>query len=210
MCSVLNLTREILPKISRIPQKNIDAVNSLPEMILGRMIREGDKSIVHCDMNHSVGAIISPNGINTIYTDALAGCNSVNIITKLKDNKFVSILSHYVPTNIEGQINAIRKQIQTYLPHIDMNYQPKAFLNIRGRQTYEGLEPVPNPIVDKLKELLDKFFPQGSKMDITPYQNTNRPAFFSSANIFQFDPTDISKSKITNVGEKERFIDLNI
>ena len=27
MCSVLNLTREILPKISRIPQKNIDAVN---------------------------------------------------------------------------------------------------------------------------------------------------------------------------------------
>ncbi len=210
MCSVLNLTREILPKISRIPQKNIDAVNSLPEMILGRMIREGDKSIVHCDMNHSVGAIISPNGINTIYTDALAGCNSVNIITKLKDNKFVSILSHYVPTNIEGQINAIRKQIQTYLPHIDMNYQPKAFLNIRGRQTYEGLEPVPNPIVDKLKELLDKFFPQGSKMDITPYQNSNRPAFFSSANIFQFDPADISKLKITNVGEKEKFIDLNI
>lgn len=210
MCSVVNLTRKVLPKLSSIPKKNIEAVNTMPEMVLNKMIREGDKSIVHCDMNHSVGAIISPDGINTIYTDALAGCNSVNIITKLKDNRFVSILSHYVPTNIEGQLNAIRKQLQTYLPHIDMNYQPKAFLNIRGRQTYEGLEPVPNPIVDKLKELLGKFFPQGSKIDITPYQNTNRPAFFSSANIFQFDPANISKLKITNVGEKEKFVDLNI
>lgn len=210
MCSVVNLTRKILPKISTIPKNNMASINSMPEMLLDRMIRGGAKNIVHCDMNHSVGAIISPNGINTIYTDALAGCNSVNIIAKLKDNRFVSVLSHYVPTNIEGQINAIRKQLQTYIPHIDTTYQPRAFLNIRGRQTYEGLEPVPNPIVDKLKEVLSKFFPQGSKMDITPYQNSNRPAFFSSANIFQFDPADISKLKITNVGEKEKFIDLNI
>ena len=210
MCSVLNLTREVLPKISSIPKKNIEAVNSMPEMVLNRMIREGDKSIVHCDMNQCTAAIISPDGIRTIYTDALAGCNSVNIITKLKNNRFVSILSHYVPTNIDGQIEAIRKQLQTYLPHIDMTYKPKTFLNIRGRQTYEGLEPVPNPMVDKLKEMLSKFFPQGSKIDITPYQNAKRPAFFSSANIFQFDPADTSKLKITNVGEKVRFIDLNI
>lgn len=182
----------------------------MPEMVLNRMIRDGAQNIVHCDMNHSVGAIISPNGINTVYTDALAGCNAVNIITKLKDKRFLSILSHYVPTNIEGQINAIKKQLQTYLPHIDMNYQPRAFLNIRGRQTYNGLEPVPNPIVDKLKALLDKFFPQGHKMEITPYPTQNRPAFFSSANIFQFDPADTSKLKITNVGEKEKFVDLNI
>lgn len=207
MCSVLNLTRPYLPKIT---SNCIESVNAMPEMVLNRMIRNGNKSIVHCDMNQCTAAIISPDGIHTIYTDALAGCNSVNIITKLKDNRFVSILSHYVPTNIEGQLEAIRKQLQTYLPHIDMSYRPKAFLNIRGRQTYEGLEPVPNPIVDKLKELLSKFFPQGSKTYITPYQNANRPAFFSSANIFQFDPSDISKLKITNVGEKVRFIDLNI
>lgn len=209
MCSVLNLTREVLPKISRIPQKNIEAVNNMPEMVLNRMMRDGAQNIVHCDMNKSVGAIISPNGINTIYTDALNGCNSVNLIAKLKDNRFVSILSHYVPTNIEGQLNAIKKQIQTYLPHIDMTYKPRTFLNIRGRQTYNGLEPVPNPIIDKLKALLDKFFPQGSKVDITPYPSANRPAFFSSANIFQFDPADTSKLKITTVGEKEKFIDLN-
>lgn len=206
MCSVLNLTRPYLPKIT---SNCIESVNAMPEMVLNRMIREGAQNIVHCDMNHCVAAIISPDGINTIYTDALAGCNSVNIIAKIKD-KFVSILSHYVPTNVDGQISAIEKQLQVYSPHIDMTYKPRAFLNIRGRQTYEGLEPVPNPIVDKLKELLSKFFPQGSKIDITPYQNGKRPAFFSSANIFQFDPADISKLKITNVGEKERFIDLNI
>lgn len=206
MCSVLNLTRPYLPKIT---SNCIESVNAMPEMVLNRMIREGAQNIVHCDMNHCAAAIISPDGINTIYTDALAGCNSVNIIAKIKD-KFVSILSHYVPTNVDGQISAIEKQLQVYSPHIDMTYKPRAFLNIRGRQTYEGLEPVPNPIVDKLKELLSKFFPQGSKIDITPYQNGKRPAFFSSANIFQFDPADISKLKITNVGEKERFIDLNI
>ena len=206
MCSVLNLTRPYLPKIT---SNCIESVNAMPEMVLNRMIREGAQNIVHCDMNHCAAAIISPDGINTIYTDALAGCNSVNIIAKIKD-KFVSILSHYVPTNVDGQISAIEKQLQVYSPHIDMTYKPRAFLNIRGRQTYEGLEPVPNPIVDKLKELLSKFFPQGSKIDITPYQNTKRPAFFSSANIFQFDPADTSKLKITNVGEKVRFIDLNI
>lgn len=206
MCSVLNLTRPYLPKIT---SNCIESVNAMPEMVLNRMIREGAQNIVLCDMNHCAAAIISPDGINTIYTDALAGCNSVNIIAKIKD-KFVSILSHYVPTNVDGQISAIEKQLQVYSPHIDMTYKPRAFLNIRGRQTYEGLEPVPNPIVDKLKELLSKFFPQGSKIDITPYQNGKRPAFFSSANIFQFDPADISKLKITNVGEKERFIDLNI
>ena len=206
MCSVLNLTRPYLPKIT---SNCIESVNAMPEMVLNRMIREGAQNIVHCDMNHCAAAIISPDGINTIYTDALAGCNSVNIIAKIKD-KFVSILSHYVPTNVDGQISAIEKQLQVYSPHIDMTYKPRAFLNIRGRQTYEGLEPVPNPIVDKLKELLSKSFPQGSKIDITPYQNTKRPAFFSSANIFQFDPADTSKLKITNVGEKVRFIDLNI
>lgn len=210
MCSVLNLTRKVLPKMSAIPKNNIAAINSMPEMVLNRKLRDGAQNIVHCDMNQCAAAIISPNGIDTIYTDALAGCNAVNIITKLKDKRFLSILSHYVPTNIAGQLTAIEKQLQTYAPHIDKNYQPRTFLNIRGRNTYEGLEPVPNPIVDKLKCLLEKFFPQGNKIDITPYPTAKRPAFFSSANIFQFDPADTAKLKITSVGEKEKFIDLNI
>lgn len=210
MCSVLNLTRSVLPKISANSQKNIEAINSLPEMILNRMVRDGNKNIVRCDMNQSVAAIISSNGVNTIYTDALAGCNAVNITTKLKDKRILSILSHYVPTNVEGQIEAIKKQLQTYLPYIDLSYKPRAFLNIRGMESYGKLEPVPNPIVEKLKSLLGKLFPQGSTMEITPYKNKNRPAFFSSANIFQFDPVNTNKLKITNVGEQEKFIDLNI
>jgi len=77
-------------------------------------------------------------------------------------------------------------------------------------ESYGKLCAVPNPIIEKLKTLLAKFFPQGNTIEITPYKNSKRPAFFSSANIFQFNPSDINKLKITNVGENERFIDLNI
>lgn len=209
--TIVNLTRKVLPKISAIPKKNIDSVRSMPEMVLSRMINDGAKNIVHCDMNQSIAAIIAPDKINTIYTDALNGCNAVNIIARMNDKKsFVSIMSHYVPTNTDGQISAIDKQLQTYTPHIDKTYVPRIFLNIRGTESYGKLCAVPNPIIEKLKTLLAKFFPQGNTIEITPYKNSKRPAFFSSANIFQFNPSDINKLKITNVGENERFIDLNI
>lgn len=62
--------------------------------------------------------------------------------------------------------------------------------------------------MDKLKKLLTKFFNRDVALEVTPYKNKNRPAFFSSANIFQFDKTNINHVKITNVGEKEHFVDL--
>ena len=205
---IVNLTRSVLPKISANPAKNIEAINSMPEMLLARMRREGAKNILHCDMNQCVAGIISPNNINTIYTDGLNGCNAVNIITKLKDGRFVSIMSHYVPTNLDGQIKAIESQLKTYSPYFDSAFSGRGFLNIRGREQVGKLELEPNPIIDKLKVLMTKYFPRGSKIDVTPYQNSNRPPFFSSANIFQFNPQNLSELKITNVGEKERFIDL--
>jgi len=112
--TIVNLTRKVLPKISAIPQKNIDSVRSMPEMVLSRMINDGAKNIVHCDMNQSIAAIIAPDKINTIYTDALNGCNAVNIIARMNDKKsFVSIMSHYVPTNTDGQISAIDKSLKS-------------------------------------------------------------------------------------------------
>lgn len=207
---IVNLTRKVLPKISSIPAKNIESVNAMPEMVLSRMRREGAKNIAYCDMNQSVAAIISPNGINTVYADSLAGCNAANIIARLKDGRLLSIMSHYVPTNVDGQIKSLETQLTTYAPHIDTSRGAQAFLNIRGRDSYAGLEPVSNPIIEKLKGVLMRFFPKGSKIDITPYLNTNRPAFFSSANIFQFNPSNTSQVKITNVGENERLVDLVI
>ena len=101
---IINLTRTSLPKISKNPKENIAAVYSMPEMVLSKMAKEGNKSIVHVDMNHCAAARISPEGINTIYTDALNGCNSVGIVAKGLDGKPVAILSHYVPTNVNGTV----------------------------------------------------------------------------------------------------------
>lgn len=207
---IVNLTRAVLPKVSPIPAENMKSIKSMPEMILSTMRQQGAKNIAYCDMNHSVAAIISAKGINTIYTDSLAGCNAVNIIAKLKDGRPLSIMSHYVPTNIDGQIKAIETQLQTYAKYLDSSRGTQTFLNIRGYSIQKGLEPVPNSIVERLKSTLLKFFPTGNIMDITPYPTQNRPAFFSSANIFQFDPQNINRVKITNVGEKEKFVDLLI
>ena len=207
---ILNLTRTVLPKISANSKENIANINSMPEMVLSRMIKNGDKSIVHVDMNHCAAARITPSGINTIYTDALNGCNSVGIIAKSKDGNPLAILSHYVPTNENGQIDAIRRQLDTYDSFIDKNFKPKLFFNIRGFSDYGKFEPVPSDIVEKVKTLISKYFPIGTETSITPYPTKGRCAFFSSANIFQFDPSDLNKLKITNVGEKENFIDLKI
>ena len=207
---IINLTRKVLPKLSPYSRHNIESLNAMPEMVLAKMISKGDKSIVHVDMNHCIAAIISKNGITTSYTDALNGCNSVGVILKLKDNRKLCILSHYVPTNTYGQTSAIAKQLETYAPYIDTDYKPKIFFNIRGYKDYGKLEAVPNPIIEKIKNLFKNRFSKGFEYFITPYQNQTRPAFFSSANIFQFDSTDLNKLKITNVGEQEKFIDITV
>ena len=207
---IINLTRKSLPRLSPYSRVNRESINNMPEMVLSRKMLCGDKSIIHVDMNHCTAARISKKGINTIYTDALNGCNSVGIIAKALDNKPVTVLSHYVPTNVDGQTRAIEKQLNLYDSYLDKSFTPKLFFNIRGWNSFGKLEAVPNPIVEKVKNILKKFFPQGIETTIIPYLTKIRPAFFSSANIFQFVPADLSKVKITFVGEKEKFLDLKI
>ena len=207
---IINLTRKVLPRLTTNAKQNIASINSMPEMVLTKMARNGDKSILHTDMNQCTAAIIKKNGITTSYTDALHGCNSVGAVMKLNTGENLFVLSHYVPTNIEGQVNAVKTQLDTYAKHINTDKRPKLFFNIRGYDNNGKLEAVPNPIVDKIVELFSGIFKKGVDCTITPYQNGKRPAFFSSANIFQFSPTNPNKLKITNVGEQEKFIDLAI
>ena len=197
-----------MPKLSKISKVNIESVNSMPEMVLNKMIRNGQKGIVHVDMNRCSAARITEQGINTIYTDGLAGCNSVGLVAKGLDGKPIAMLSHYVPTNVSGQISALEKQLSTYNYYIDKSYKPKLFFNIRGENTSNGFTATQNPIVEKVKEVMSKFFPKGSDVSIEPYLTQSTAPFFSRANIFQFDPTNLNKLKITNVGEKEKFLDL--
>lgn len=207
---IINLTRKVLPRLSANAKDNIANINSMPEMVLNKMVRNGDKSILHTDMNQCTAAIIRKNGITTSYTDALHGCNSVGAVIKLKNGENLCVLSHYVPTNINGQVEAVKKQLTTYSRYINNDRKPKLFFNIRGFNNNGKLDAVPNNIVDKIIELFNGRFKKGVDYTITPYENGNRHAFFSSANIFQFSPNDTNKLKITNVGEIEKFIDLNI
>lgn len=206
--NIRNLTRTVVPKISTNAKENITNINSMPEMVLHNLMTNGDKSIVHVDMNDCAAVKITPDGVNTVYTDALNGCNSVGIIAKLKSGNPLAILSHFVPTDTKGQVKAIEKQLDSYESHIDKRYRPKLFFNIRGFNDYGKFEAVPNEIVDNIKSLISKFFPQGGDTCVTPYPTKGRGAFFSSANIFQFDPQNLTQLKVTNVGEEEKFIDL--
>ena len=207
--NIVNLTRKYIAPISSNPKINIASINSMPEMILDKMIKRGNKSILHVDMNHCGAAIITKNGINTVYTDSLSGCNSVGSVIKLKNGQILMILSHYVPTNIKGQLDAISKQLKVYEPFIDKTKSPKIFMNIRGYNQNGALEPSPNPIITGVKSIFQNFYNKEVSPVITPYPTARRPAFYSSANIFQFDPSNLNYLKITNVGEKEAYVDLS-
>lgn len=206
---IVNLTRKFLPKISTTPQVNRASLNAMPEMRLHEMIKSGDQSILRIDMNRCGAAIIKKGGINTVYTDSLAGCNSVGAALTLNTGDTLFMQSHYVPTNVAGQISALEKQLKVYQPYFSSAQEPRLFFNIRGyKPDNVNLEPVPNPIVDGVVNLFSRFFSKKPKVDIVPYQNQNRPAFFSTANIFQFDPQNLKNVKVTNVGEVERFVTL--
>lgn len=209
--AITNLTRTNIPQtVSKVARQNIDATFSMPEFVLFRKTVHGDKSIAKCDMNKAIAEEISSKGVTTVYTDGLAGCNAINVVTKLNNNRFLSVLSHFAPIYLNEQIAAISKLLKANASRINKNYEPRVFMNLRGVDRGNGLEVIPNPIIAKMQEMLANLFPQGVKMDITPYQLFKRPAFFSSANVYQFDPKRISTLKITNVGEQEKFIDLNI
>ncbi len=210
--AIQNLTRQILPKISLNSKDNIRFINEMPEMVLSNAIRSGNKKIVHVGMNESAAVRISQRGVNTVYTDALAGCNSVGVITKTVDGKPLIVLSHYtpLPESVKRQCAAIDKQLSVYDSYIDKSVKPDIFFNVRGYTDLDGiLKPQPNNIFDEVRNVLSRFFPKGVKETVTPYPNSKRPAFFSSANIFQFDSKNLNKLKMTTVGEKEHFIDLN-
>lgn len=209
--AIINLTRTNIPKtVSKVARQNIDTASSMPEFVLSRKVARGDKSIAKCEMGSAIAEEISSNGVTTVYTDGLAGCNAINVVAKLNNNRFLSVLSHFAPVFVNEQVATIAKLLSANANRVNKNYEPYVFMNLRGMNKGNGLEIIPNPIIAKMQEMLEKIFPQGVKIDVTPYQLSKRPEFFSSANVFQFDPKKISTLKVTNVGEQEKFIDLNI
>ncbi|MBD5402045.1 hypothetical protein HDR58_04520 [bacterium] len=198
--SYINLTRKILPALSSSKAENIRAIKSMPESILTSAINSGDKSIVHVGMNQCAAVRTTPEGITTVFTDGLAGCNSIAFVSKGLDGFPVIISSHYTPlkTSQEKQISAIQKQLDTFWTWLDKSVKPKVFLNLRDNEPN-------NPIIKSYRELLKKYFPNGVNEKIEYYKNSDRAPFFSSANIFQFDPKDMNKFKVTFVGEVEHF-----
>ena len=206
----INLVRKTLPKVSTDTKVNVANVRNMPEMRLATMIQNGNKDIVHVGMNQCGAALIKENGVNIIFTDGLAGCNSVGLVAKTVEGKPFAILSHYVPSAVDRQVKSIGQQLDTYSYYLDKKYKPKLFFNLRATENNGQLTLVKNPIIEKAKALLAKYFPQGIETAITPYQSKNRSAFFSSANIFQFDPQNLNKMEIINVGENVKNIDLKM
>ena len=205
---MINLTRKILPKMTYNPALNLKNLRSMPEMVLNRKITQGSKNILHIGMNECESVVIQKGGINTVFTDALNGCNSVGAVVRMKDGSSLFCLSHYYPTNTEEQTNAIKSQLEKYKDSIDTTSTPKLFFNIRGYNDMGRLVAVDNPILEKVTSLFSTFFQENPTVKVTPYLNKGRPAYFSSANIFQFNPRKLSELKITNVGEKESYINL--
>lgn len=208
---ILNLTRSVLPARSNLAYQNLGHVKNMPEMVLANLVRKGNKKIVHVGMNQTKGVQILPDKVHTIYTDALASCNSVGIIMKGKDGNPVAILSHFTPSAASNELQAssIKNHIETLNPLIDRTNKPKVFYNVPGYESEEGLKPCVNNIFGKIREVLDKFFNKNYEEQIIPYKTKNRPPFYSSANIFQFDTKNPNKLKMTAVGEQEHLIDLN-
>lgn len=209
--SIVNLTRNFIPQLSRLSAENRVSVNNMPEMVLAKMMREGDKNIISVGMNECKAARILPDKINTIYTYGLASCNSVGVIAKGLDGYPITILSHYSPLPLSKDLQAstLEKQLRTYDYFIDKSKRPKLFFNVPGYINDSGeLKPCVNNIFEKIRAVMDKFFNKNYDEDIILYQGKNRPPFFSSANIFQFDTKNPNKVKMTTVGENEYFFDL--
>ncbi|MDD3419231.1 MAG: hypothetical protein PHE78_01375 [Candidatus Gastranaerophilales bacterium] len=206
--NITNFTRKFVPLLSDIKAENIKAIQNIPENRLAQMIQSGDKSVVQVGMNQSAATRILPNGINTLYTDGLAGCNATLLVSKGLDGNPIALMSHYTPLEKSRQLNvtAFEKQLNAYSYYMDPKTKPKVFFNVRGEETQGVLKEVPNPIMEQLNGVLKKFFPQGIDQKVIPYSTKNISPFDSHAMIAQFDK---NKMKLTTVGEKEHFIDLN-
>ena len=113
--SIQNLTRKILPSRLILAKTNSENLKSMPEMVLSRQIARGNKSIVHVGMNETKTARIAPDGVNTVYTDALASCNSVGVVMKDKNGKPLVVLSHFLPYSTDRQAVSVGSEIQKNL-----------------------------------------------------------------------------------------------
>lgn len=200
--TIQNLTRTVIPQISKIKATNIKNIQQMPENVLRSLINQGRKDILYVDMNKCGAAVIKENGIQTVYTSSLAGCNSVGGVIPLSTGDNLCFLSHYVPTNRAGQVAAIEKQLKTYENWLSKEKDIKLFFNLHEQPANNSQ----NPIVENVVNLFNKFFGKKPSVDITLYKNSDNP-FYSTANIFQFDSKN-KLLKITNVGEKEKFVNI--
>ena len=205
--NITNFTRKFIPAVSAIKAENIKAVQNIPEVRLAQMMQAGDKSIVQVGLNSTAAARILPNGINTVYTDGLAGCNATLVVTKGLDGNPISFVSHYTPLEASRAKNVkdMTEQLQKYDYFLDKKSKPQVFFNVRGEEVDGILSPSINPIMDQLGSVFKKFFPQGFEQKVIPYLNQNKTPFDSHAMIAQFDD---KMMKLTTVGEKEHFINL--
>lgn len=205
--NITNFTRKFIPLVSDIKAENIKAIQNIPETKLAQAIQSGDKSLVQVGMNSSAAARILPNGINTIYTEGLAGCNATAIVAKGLDGNPIAIMSHYTPLaeSRKNNFEAIKKQLEAYGYYIDPKSKPKVFFNVKGEEVDGVVKEVENPLIKHLEPLFKKFFPQGWEQKVIPYSNKNTSPFDSNAFIAQFDDKTM---KLTGVREKEHFINL--
>lgn len=209
--NVLDLTRKVIPQLSKIKGENINAINHMPENVLSKMIQNGDKTIVKVGMNESKAVRVLENGTKTHFTDGLNGCNGVQVVAKGLDGNPISVMSHYTPLELSRLNNqkAIEKQLDMYNYYIDKTVKPKVFFNIAGKEVNGQLVAKENPLLAQLKSVLDKFFKQGYEEKIIPYEAVNKTPFDSKAMISQFEKTSNGwDMKLTTVGEKEHFINL--
>ena len=206
--SILNLTRKVIPAVTKSTAQNIANVKNMSEIRLSLMMRDGNKNIVQVGMNECKAVRILPDRINTIYTDGLASCNAVGVVCRGLDKNPIVILSHYTPleTARVKQAQALEKQLEVYERFIDKTVKPKVFYNVPGYKSEEGmLKPCVNNIFSKIGGVMKKFFGDKFEEQIVLYQNKGRAPYFSSANIYQFDTKNTRDMKITFVGEKEQF-----
>lgn len=209
--TILDLTRKFIPKLSHIKSENIRAINDIPEHVLTKMINQSNKTIQHVGMNESKAVRISENGINTIFTDGLNGCNGVSCVVKGLDGNPMVIMSHYTPlaTSRTLNTNAFEKQLDAYDYFIDKSVKPKVFYNITGKNVDGQLVANENPLITQLKSVFDKFFKQGYEEKIIPYESVAKTPFDSHAMISQFEKAATGwDMKLTTVGEQEHFLKL--
>lgn len=166
----------------------------LPEHILRKAVRSGDKSILHVKMNECKSAIIKKGSVTTVFTDQLTGCNSVCIIAKDTTGNPIVIMAHAMPTtkSIATQCCNIDAELEGYKSILDNRTIPDVYFNVNGQNP-------DNPVFNSVRSVLNRHFDRSYKETIVKYQPIKHP---STANIYEFYPNNLNQVKITYVGQK--------